>query len=263
MKRTWLLPALGTASLSMLQSPVSAADSIGWAAEGARTLSQGGIEVGVISDSRVGITPRLELRAQPLGFLVFPHAEGKFLWVQSANWLFSSRHRVAYPSLFLNLLAKEGALGLFPARTHIPQALLLGNHGVLSYEFEAPHTLSFTLGATVAPRSRDLPVLEFPFLYQRLAALYGWVVPDFAWTLEGELPWDFGYAVAAQLFWFALPGEQTGGLQNSWAYEGSARLDHYLGQRARVSVSLHAAHSEFPFGARTHLLPLVDARFKF
>ncbi|MEN9578297.1 MAG: hypothetical protein RJA70_1306 [Pseudomonadota bacterium] len=259
-----LLGGVGWTALATCMSPcVQAAASVSWGGAGARTIDAGRVEVGAFSDSRVGITRRIELSAHPLVFLILPHLEGKYLWWQDSAWLLSTRHRITYPSLFLNLLAKEGALGLLPADTAIPQALVLTQHAVISYEFESPHAVTLALGGAVAPRTRDLRIVEFPFLYQRLAALHGWLVPEGSFTVEGVLPWNFGYAIEARAYWFSLPSEQTGGLQSAWALEGSSRLDYSLNPHVRFSVLLEAAQSEFPFGTRTHLLPLVDARVTF
>ncbi len=263
MNRRATLVAAALASLSF--SGAAKAQPASWGSESAHTIAEDRLELGLFSEARWGVTQRLELSTHPVWFFALPQLQAKHQWVQSGRWLFSSRHRLAYPTLFLGLVAKEGALGLLPPTEDPPQALMIHNHALLSRDF-GPHAVTLSAGAVVAPRaSSNMPVLDFPFLYQRFAALYSSVVPQAGLAFEGALSDSFGYALEVELSWFSLTAEATNGveLDSVFALEEAARLDYLIALDWRISAGIRAAQAEFPVGFRSHLLPTLDLRVAY
>ena len=257
MRPRWLLLAgLFLAAPGSLQ-----AGPVGWGSDAARPVAEGRVEVGLFSESRWGAMRNLELSTHPLWFFILPQVQAKVQWWQRDRVFFSSGHRAAYPSVFLSLVAKEGALGLLPPDAEVPVALILDNHAILTWGWFQGHDATIQLGAAVAPRtSSSLPVLDFPFLYQRFAPLFSSVAPRGGLVFGGDLGSSLGYSLGGEVFWFSLPSEKTGGLDAAWAFEEALRLDYYPGQSWRVSASLRASHAQLPIGWRTHLLPQIDLR---
>ncbi len=91
-------------------------------------LPRGQLELGTFAPSRVGVTDRLQLGVHPIFLLFFPRIEAKVgLWrllsgpaSTRSGWALSSRHAFTYQTRVLDLVSKEGSLGLLPQDTRVP-----------------------------------------------------------------------------------------------------------------------------------------------
>lgn len=229
-----------------------------WADQSALTVMPGRVEVGVLSESVLGVSGDLELRLHPLLFFALPHVEGKVRWWQTERWQLASRHRLSYPTLFLSLVAREGVGGLLPATTDVPEALSVAQDLVLSWEVLRGHWLSVEAGAAVAPRTGELAVLlDFPFLYQRFAELSAPIVPRVGASLNGRL-WSFlGYSIETRQRWLLLDFDRSA---------TSTDLDaavHLQSSVQRLSFAAKWTRATLPVGERQYLLPYIDYRLAF
>jgi hypothetical protein len=230
-----------------------------WPSDTALTLAPGRLTFGLLSQSSWGVSPRVELRLHPLLFWVLPHAEVKLRWLDQGRWQLSSVHRLAYPTPFLSLVSREGSGGLLPATTDVPLALLLDNDVLVSLEWHPGQWASARLGASLAAQGGgDETLLDFPFLYQRFAALNAPVVPRVALSAEGELSGQLWYSLEFRQYWLPLDdfpvlhaSEYAGGLYVQLG------LSHRMGLGGRFSVA------RLPVGSRTHFLPHVDYQIAF
>lgn len=206
-----------------------------------------------------GVTPRLELRLHPALFWVLPHAEVKLRWLDAGRWQLSSSHRLAYPTLFLSLVSREGSGGLLPATTDVPHSLLIDTDVLGSVEWREAQWATLRFGASVAPRADgDATLLDFPFLYQRFAALNAPLVPRVAVGLNGDLPWGLGYALELRHYWLPLADFP---LFDATEYAAKAYLE--LGSSHRISVAGRLSSARLPVGRRSHFLPHLDYEFRF
>ena len=219
----------------------------------ALTTPPGRLNLGVFSAGTFSPNERVELRLHPLWFFVLPHVEAKVRWLDAGPLQLSSVHRLSYPTWFLGLVSREGSLGLLPPTTDVPIAVLLESDVLGSVEWQPGHWLSLELGAALALQGGgNLPVLDFPFLYQRFAALSAPWVPRLGLSLEGSIG---PVAYALDYHHYVLPLD---GFETFHANEWSARayLEVARGHRIGAGARLSAAH--FPIGWRTHALPFID-----
>lgn len=239
-------------------APVSEGEAP-WSTRGARTLRKGRWELALVGTSRYGLADGVELEVQPFVFFILPHAAARLRVLERGPLSLALAPRVSYPSPFLSLVSREGAGGLLPDTTDVPFAIQLELEAIGSIRFGGDHVASAHLGGAVAPhaRSGDLPLLDFPFLYPRFAALYTSVVPRLALGLEGPIVASVHYAVSVTAF--LLPLDSVDG----YAIEPAAELEHRFGAHLALSAGLRTSVARYPVGTRFHYLPFVDARVGF
>jgi hypothetical protein len=230
-----------------------------WPTANALTLPQGRVSLGLFSQSSWAVTSDLELRLHPALLWILPHAEAKLRWMGGGRWQLSSSHRLTYPTIFLSLVSREGSGGLLPATTDVPHSLMFDNDVLGSVEWRNAQWLTLRLGASVAPRGEgDDTLLDFPFLYQRFAALNAPLVPRVALGLNGDLPRGLGYAVEFRHYWLPLTDFS---LFHATEYAASLYLE--LGSSHRISVAGRLSSARLPVGWRSHFLPHLDYEFRF
>jgi hypothetical protein len=264
------LPGLVLTTLGLMMgfaSPASGSDSrryAMWADASALTVAPGRLEVSILADGAYGLNRSLELRLQPLAFFVLPHLEGKLRLVAADRFQVSSVHRISYPTLFLELVSREGTGGLLPPDNKPPTALLLDNGLIASVELWRLSWLSLRVDACVAPRtSEPTTTLDFPFLYQRFAALEGTLVPRGAASLSGRLLSVVDYSMLLRHYLVGFAADKHSSIPHgATATEYSASLSWRpaLGHRVTGGATLSVA--DLPVGRRQHLLPYIDYGFE-
>jgi hypothetical protein len=232
-----------------------------WSGQHALTLPQKHSELGLFSNSRYGLTDRVELGLHPLLFFVVPHAELKAHAGGGERWAWGCRARLAYPTWFLSLVSREGSGGLLPETSNPPQALQIEGDVVTTLLLGSDQLASVLLGLAVAPHQsfspEQLPLLDFPFLYPRFAPLYNGFVPRSTLAFEGPLFASFHY-MASTRGYLMLELVDVG---TSYALEQALSLEYRF---ARVGISLGTRLSEahYPVGFRVHYLPYFGVRMK-
>jgi hypothetical protein len=253
-----LAPLLVVTSLA---APLRAEDT--WSGNHARPIPEHRLELGLLQNAHYGLTRRLELALQPLWFFVLPHLEAKALVSEGGPFSISVRTRWAYPTLFLGLVSKEGAGGLLPKTSSPPQALQIEGELLGSWDFAPAQVASAALGMAVAPHAsftaQELPLLDFPFLYPRFAALYAVLVPRAALYLDGRI-WR-GLHYEATVLGFLMP--ELPDVGTACAVEEASALEYRFGDRAAVSLGVRLSEAKYAYGTLFHYLPYADARFGF
>lgn len=249
-------PAVLLVSLWLMNASEASADP-GWANRGATPIAAGRLELGVLSEARYGLTDRLELFSHALTFWVEPQLGARTELQRLGRWRFGSEHALSYPSLLLNLIAKEGSLGLLPGNSDIPPALLIRNELVASLHDSSNWLVAGRIGITLGPRfssGEGMPLLDFPLLYPRYAALKTWGVPHAQLAHSRELE-SFAYEVDARFY--LLPLED----KTRYAFEQGG----YLGWLATSDFSIRLGYrislASYPVGTRFHWYPYVDLLF--
>ncbi len=232
-----------------------------WSDGSARTMPRGRAEVALFSSARWAPWDGVELGAHPVWFFALPHAEAKLTWASwNQAWYVGSAHRVSYPTPFLHLVSREGAGGLLPNDTDVPQAFVFDNAVLVSRVLGPWHVVTLRAGLSVAAQSSaDLPLLDFPFLYQRFAPLYAPLVPRLLARAEGRLVGPVYFAVEAQASY--LPFDEDYGAPRGWAYEEALTLHYRPSSKHQLSAGVRAEQAVYPIGTRTHLLPTLDYRY--
>jgi hypothetical protein len=245
-------------------SPVHAqASRPTWSGDHARPIPQGRVELGFFQNAHYGVTRRLEVSLHPLWFLALPHVEAKALAAEHGALSLAARARLAYPTWFLGLISREGAGGLLPKSSKPPQTVQVEGELLGSFDFAAAQTASVALGLAVAPHApftqRELPLLDFPFLYPRFAPLYTVLVPRAAFYVEGRIAGGLHYEGAA--LGFLMPRLPDVG--NAWAIEQALTLEYRFGDRVAVSAGTRLSEAKYAYATRFHYLPYADARLAF
>jgi len=230
-----------------------------WSTRGALTIPKGRWELALFATSRYGLADGLELSVQPFVFFTLPHAGLKLRLLERGPLTLSLAPRVSYPSPFLSLVSREGAGGLLPETTDVPFAIQLELEAIASYRFAAEHLASARLGLAVAPHahSDDLPLLDFPFLYPRFAALYTTVVPRLGLGAEGPVAAGFRYAVDVSAYLLLLD------VIDGYAIEPAAELEYRFGDHVALAAGVRTSVARYPVGTRFHYLPYLDLKVGF
>jgi hypothetical protein len=239
----------------------SAAESaVLWSSRSALTLPAGRWEIALLGQTRYGLAEGVELSLQPFLFFVLPHAELKARLLERGAFSLALRPRVSYPSPFLSLVAREGAGGLLPSTTDVPFAVQLEADVIASFRVTPAHVASANLGLAVAPHasSGELPLLDFPFLYPRFAALYTGAVPRLALGVEGHVFAGCFYSVDMTAYLLLLDG-----VDGAYAIEPSGELEYRFGARVALDLGLRASIARYPVGERIHYLPYADVKVGF
>jgi hypothetical protein len=235
------------------------ARSTRWSSSGAPTMSRGRWELGLLHGLRWGAREDLELGLHPILFFVLPHLEAKVHWRARGSWHLGTRHRLSYPSLFLQLVSREGDLGLLPATTRVPVAIGLDNDVLLSVEVGSGHLLTAEAGLSTAPRltpGDELPLLDFPFLYSRFAALKTAFTAYAGVGAEGTLLDVLAYRLDVDLNLLpVIPGGYT---VEQGASLGWRPSDHF-----ELSAGYRICYGRYPVGERFHYLPFLDVKGGF
>jgi hypothetical protein len=234
-----------------------------WSGSNALTVPKGRWEFGLFGASHYGLTDSIELSLHPLLVVVLPHLEVKVMAARDARLILGLRARASYPTTFLDLVAKEGQFGLLPATSKPPFAIQLEADALASSEWFDDQLVSAWLGAAVAVHEAfspmELPLLDFPFLYQRFAPLYAPIVPRLGLSFEGLVVGGLHYST--ELVAYVMPGLPD--VENATAIEHALTLEFRFGEHVALSGSLRTSYAKYPYGRRTHFLPYLDVRTGF
>jgi hypothetical protein len=238
-----------------------------WSGNHALTIGPKRLELGLFQSAHYGLGRNLELSLHPISFFALPHFELKTTlagW-QSRAWL-GLRTRFSYPTLLLGLVSRSGSGGLLPETSEPPPAvqgeieLITTRAWGQDHRHLASVLLGFALAAHRSFTPQQLPLLDFPFLYQRFAPLYAPVVPRFGASFEGPLVSRLWYDVSVT--YYLMPSLPDVGL--AYALEPAAALEYrFAGDRVALSLGLRGSAARYAYGTRLHLLPYADLRFGF
>lgn len=226
-----------------------------WTTGTAMTAREGRWEFGIFHPLHWGVSDTVELSTHPLLTAVMPHLDVKLSHYRDASLSVATRHGLSYPSLFLNLVSKEGALGLLPASTDVPEGIIIDSDALLSWTVYPDHWLTAELGFAVAPRGEgDMPIVDFPFMYPRFGVLSAPIVLHGGVGFEGLLWGQLGYTADLDMWW--IPAIEGGyalehGLSVTWQISGSVA----------IALGYRLSHANYPAGEQLHFLPYADVLF--
>jgi len=234
-----------------------------WRTDTALTAPKGRLEFGLFTPSRYALTDKVELQTDLLLNFALPNVGAQVHWTTAGGWALASKHTLRYSTRLLNVVTAEGVGGFLPGNITPPQMIEIDNEVMTSKRFGASSILTVDLGVSIAPNFNDgvtpsgsLPVIDFPFLYPRLASTVGGA------TLRGGVAWvgrivpKLEYAIDVDVFYntavFLGPALEQGA---NLAWRPSDRVS--LGAGYRLSLAQYA------YGTRVHVLPTLDVRVGF
>lgn len=220
----------------------------------ALTAAPGTLEFGVFSYGKYAINEHVELALHPIGFLLWPQIEAKLRWFDDGELTFSTLHAVSYPTWFLGAVAREGTGGLVDPTIDLPT----------TFQTDLQLLATWRLGpssfGTVAPFAQlrlggQAPLLDFPFLYQRLAATNAGWVAGLNTALEGVIEDAVGYEFSATYTYLPLES-----VEHAFAVEAVMEARFLLSQASTLPLGVRFAHAQFPYGRQSHWFPYIDYR---
>ena len=256
-----------TALLLAWSAPAYAQDNVGenelWRTETAFTAPAGRLEIGLFSPSRYALTDTVELQTDLLLNLVLPNLGVQVNWAKIAGWTVGSRHVVRYPTLLLDTVTAEGVGGFLPNNITPPQMIELDNEAIASSRFGLKSILTVNVGVSFAPRftegvtpSGSLPVIDFPFLYQRTASTVGGA------TLRGGVGWASKFTDTLE-YALDLDVYYNPGVFLSPAIEQGGELAWRASKNFSLAGGYRLTFAEYGYGARLHVMPTLDVRGGF
>jgi hypothetical protein len=239
--------------------PVAAPPLSDWSGRSALVQPRAHGQVALFAESRVGVGHALQVGLHVAGWAALaPHASLLYRFLQRGAYHVSARLGVAYPSPTLALLSGTGAGALLPEDTTPSQALLF-DPGVRG-SVELPHSQLITLEVALPFAAKfthgDSPLLDFPFLYPRFAALHTPVTVRLCATAEGLIAGAFRW-VAALDTWIVPV------VEHGFALEPRAGLGWLAQRRATLELGYRASYARYPVGLRFHNTPYFDVRVRF
>jgi hypothetical protein len=179
-------------------------------------------------------------------------------WRRGSSYHVSGRLGIAYPWPTLSLLTGTGAGALLPADTTPSQALLFdpGVRGSLVLPRAQVLTLEAALSVAAKFTHTSSPLLDFPFLYPRFAALHTPATVRLSATAEGVVAEPFRW-VGALDTWI-LPVVKRG-----FALELRAGLAWVAARRVTLELGYRGSYARYPVGLRFHNTPYFDVRVRF
>jgi hypothetical protein len=236
------------------------AEDLRWLGRTAYVAPRGHLEGGLLQPLRWSVGRGIELATHPWWFALSPNLQVKValkrMTFEETPMQLSMVHTVHYPSLWLRAVAREGAGGLLPANSDIP-SIVATTHSVLATRPLADaYTLTTQVGVRLAWRmgTVDMPTLDLPLFYPRMAPYYGDVVLQGGISVDGRFARRLG--LLGDAMFFIIPSSE--GL---FAFEQTSRLTWQPGRRLALAAGYRFIYGGYPYGADIHVFPLVDLKW--
>jgi hypothetical protein len=229
-----------------------------WTGGTALTIPAHRWELGLFTASRYGISDNLELSAHPLMFFLMPQVKLKAGWGEHSDFRLATEHGIFYPTMFMKLVATEGAGGLISPEFTIPQMFAVTNRFLVSFEPFAKALLTVRTGITFSVKSGPLDprtTIDLPVIYPRLAVFYN--QPEF------DAGIDFRGQFIPRLGWlFGVENFIVCGTENNYFLENKG-VTAYTSTKGtlRIEAGYKLCFGRYPAGPQWHLLPVVDVVF--
>ncbi len=220
-------------------------------------LARGDGSVALLSESRFGLGHDLQIGTHLIG-LVAPHVSVLARIAHGRRWHLAVRGCVAYPYPFLALVTGRGALALLPVDRDPAQALLFDLGARASLELGRGQWVTFEAAVAAAARfgEQDTTLLDFPFLYPRLAALEGRPTVRLAATAEGRIHGGFRWVLALEYSLLTV-------VERGFALEQRAGLAWFARRRIGLQLGGRGSFARYEIGTRFHVTPYADLEVRF
>ncbi len=245
--------------ISLFAISISAETSI-WSKGTTDVLPQGRWEVGIFQPLSYGLNETTELSTFALADLVMPNITLKKFWKNLDGWKFASKHSLVYPSLFLNVIAKEGAFGILPDNSAIPQIFVLNNQFMVSYKFNECLNFIPKIGfsAALVSGDSDFPTIDMPFVYNRTSIYHENIMFNIGLDIRGNITPKLEYLIDIDKF--IMDKEYC-----EFSYEQKAIIIWKINRRFALSGGYKLCYSDYPSRLQrsTDIIPLIDLQVGF
>ena len=145
-----------------------------WDAHSAYLLPQKRWEMGLFQPFRYGYSETIEYSVHPLWFFVMPNFSLKKSQSDFAGFTSASQYKIVYPTPFLNMIAKEGIMGIIAPDFQMPPMLGLSASWLMSKNMSGVD-LTLKGGLDLGFAFGDLDTrstIDIPLVYHRLGVYY-------------------------------------------------------------------------------------------
>lgn len=257
MKRCLLLVIL-----CIMQINLNAQDSVlfkYWTGGTAFVIPKHRLEMGILDESRYGLTDRYEISSHLLKSLLMPNLNLKISWGSYKGFYFASKHGLFYPSPFMKTVAREGIGGLISPEFSIPEMLAINNQIIVSCSPLKNTILSAYTGFNFALKSGELDertTIDLPYIYPRLAVFYNRPEIIAGLDFRGNFTRCFGFKYNIDNFLF-LNTSENHFLENTLVLTYTSKK-----QTIRIELGSKLSYGKYLWGPQWHLLPVVSFAFK-
>ncbi len=231
-----------------------------WSNGTAKTLPKGRIEVGIFQPFRYGLNETTELSTFLLADLLIPNITMKKSWNSHNGIEMTSEHSIIYPTPLLNLMAREGAGGILPNNSIIPEIIVYENQLLFSYQISENHIFTPKIGYSIAFVSgeSDFPTLDLPLVYNRTSIYHNGAMFNFGFDFCGTIIPKLDYLIDFDKF--MLDKEYA-----EFSYEHKLMLIWKINRKFAISGGYKLAYSDYPSPKQRNadFFPLIDFRMGF
>lgn len=236
------------------------ADTEIWSNGSTDVLPKGRWEVGIFQPLSYGLNETTELSTYALTDLLMPNITIKKFWKDLEGWKFTSKHSLIYPTIFLNTIAKEGAGGILPDNSKIPQILVSSNQFLISYKLNEYLQFIPKIGfsAALVGADSDFPTIDQPFIYNRTSVYHEKIMFNVGLDVRGNITPKFEYVVDVDKF--IMDKEYC-----EFSYEHKLMIIWKINRKFALSGGYKLSHSDYPsqMQRNTDIIPIIDLQMGF
>ncbi len=225
-------------------------------AESAFLLKDGERTAGLFQPKRYGLNEKYELSTLAWFFPLYPNACLKMKIRQSENRALSVRGTAAYPTLLLNLIQKEGTLGILaddPDIDDIPQMMLFRSELLMSIK-QSSWLVTGKMGITACLGGKQMDerlTVDYPMAYPRILTLMnGWALNM---GLDGRYALSNKWQLLADGDFFVIPG-----MDDDRFFEHKLLFARRISRKLSIESGYKLSWGEYPWGTQWYLVPVVD-----
>ncbi len=231
-----------------------------WPDRTTNTLVKGRKVWPLLGVKKRGAGNNMEWQIQPLFFFVSPNLGLKKQWLNhQKGWSFASLHKINYPSIYLNLIAREGAGGVLPKESQIPAMISLRNEFLLGFNTQANFfTLRLGIATTfqLGSAEKNFPDIDIPFLYNRTLSLNN--TPNIYFGINFNRDLHPRLNLEADFSAYKVDFDS-----NDFVYESQLLFLWRKSSKFGIKFGAAAAHGRYPYGSEFMVIPVVDFLFGF
>ncbi len=246
------------AVLILLLSVSSFADKRSWSSSTADVIKARTFELGIFNSLKYGLTETMQLDAHPINFFYLPNIALKKSWLGKESMTLSTEHSFAFPSLFMNVISKEGTGGLLPSTVEFTNFAFIENTTLFTYGEDVKVTAFAGLTVMLGEIEETIPTIDYPIIYEKLSAYYN----RYSANYGASLYLDYNRVkVDVELKMYVLP--QRDSHADFSHIKQKTVVSYQLFNSVLFDLGYAFAGGKYPFGSDYKFFPMFDTRFKF
>ena len=223
-----------------------------WDSHSAYLLHQKRWEMGLFQPFRYGYSESIEYSVHPLWFFIIPNFTLKKYQNPIYAFTTASRYKIFYPTPLLNMVAKDGTLGIIAPDFQIPPMLGLSASLLLSRDiagFNTTITSGIDLGLVMGELDKR-STIDLPLIYHRLGIFYNGYGIHVGLDVQKSVTTNLSVLTDFDVRF--LPG-----LKGNNSVESKFLVAWKKSGRFRILTGCKLVVGDYPFGTEMRLLPYI------